>query len=321
MTKRVLLVTHRWSLACPEADWVEAIVASGGVTPMYVEDSWELPSNDSYDAVVFFVRFRELMQRDRLSWARFDGLRVLLDHDAFHDYGGWWDSPYIGQWRLHTRRLGFDLLVVSGDLSREHFVDLGFNCETIYKGYSSQRFFDLNKPREVDSLHYGSAYRARSAMIRRVRSAGIRVVSVEVPYEQLNAVLNEHLTALVCNMPSALRGGTLGRAVNKVLPGAALRYGPAPEPMLKNFETIAAGCAVFMDDAPDFPHLGLVDGATAIIYEDFDELVDKLRFWLPREDDLRRIGAAAARLAAGRHTWQHRAKQLQAVIIRHLSAN
>ena len=83
----------------------------------------------------------------------------------------------------------------------------------------------------------------------------------------------------------------------------------APEPMIKNFEAAASGCAVFMDDVEDLDELGFIDGHTAIIYRDFSELIDKLDYWLSRPSQLERIGLAAAELCAERHTWRYRAQQ------------
>lgn len=311
---RTILLTNRPDRPRFETGLVDAIVASGDVTKVEVEDSWELPPLDSYSAVVFFVKFRQLRERPTIDWQGFEGPRVIADHDSFHDYGGWWGSTHVGEWSLHVPRLGFNAMIVSGETSRRHFQEsLGIRTEIVHKGYAPAHFHDLGLSRSGVG-HFGSPYGARLAMLRRVRSAGFAVRDISVPYGELNRTLNQFEAMLVCNMPSERRFGVLGRAAQKVAPGALLRVGPAPEPMAKNIEAAAAGCAVFMDHTPDLEGLGFVDGETAIVYHDFDELVDKLRFWRDRPEDLRRIGRASARLCASRHTWENRAERFHEIL-------
>lgn len=311
---RTLLVTNRPDRPRFETGLVDAIVASGDVTLHEVEEGWRLPHLQQFDVVVFFVKFRQLRLRAAISWQDYCGPRVIMDHDSFHDYGGWWESPHVGEWSLHVPRLGFNAMIVSGETSRRHFREtLGIRTEIVNKGYEKRHFSDLRLPRSGIG-HFGAPYGARMAMLRHVRSAGIVVRDISVPYGELNRALNGFEALLVCNMPSERRFGILGRAAQKIAPGSLLRVGPAPEPMAKNFEAAAAGCAVFMDHTPDLEGLGFIDGETAIIYDDFDELVDKLQYWLGRPDDLRRIGQAAARLCEARHTWEHRAQRFHEIL-------
>jgi spore maturation protein CgeB len=84
--------------------------------------------------------------------------------------------------------------------------------------------------------------------------------------------------------------------------------------MLKLFESAASGCATFCDWTPDLDYLGFVDGENIIVFRDFDELVEKARYYLAQPDELRRIGSNGAALALERHTWKHRAIELRQVL-------
>jgi len=310
---RTLLVTNRPDRPRFETALVTSILAGGDVTKWEVEDGWDLPALSKFDAVVFFVKFRQLQAQSTIGWRGFDGLRVLMDHDSFHDFGGWWGSSLVGAWSTHTPRLGFTNMIVSGESSRDHFAARGIDTQVLHKGFSPDDFHDLGRSRSGLGT-FGTPYPARLAMLRRLHKAKIPVEVVEAPYRDLNEALNDRVAISVCNMPSRPRFGLLGRVVRRFTPGAMLRVGSAPEPMGKNFEAAAAGCAVFMDRTPDDTTLGFIDGETAVLYRDFDELVSKLEHWMQRPDDLRRIGHASAALCLAEHTWERRADRFQRIL-------
>lgn len=310
------MVTNRSTRPRFEEELKAEILAAASVDR--VEFGKPLPPLTRYDAVVYWPSLKNLVGVDALPWEGFQGLRVLFDTDAFQDYGGWWGSSYVGEWTRVLRRLSFDLIVVTGKRSLAHFLDGGFDADVVHKGYSPERFRDLGLGRR-GLAHYGTAYLARRSMLRRLDNAGIPVTQIRAGYLELNEQLNSSLSALVCNMPGKLiLPGRLGKIHQRVAPGALIRTGEAPEPMAKNFESSGAGCAVFMDYADDLEGLGFKDGETAIIYRDFDELVDKLRYWQPRPSELRRIGVAASDLCRSRHTFSQRAEDFIGVLDRRL---
>jgi spore maturation protein CgeB len=88
--------------------------------------------------------------------------------------------------------------------------------------------------------------------------------------------------------------------------------------MAKLFEGAGAGCCPVADDMADLRPLGFIDGETAITFRSHADLVDRLRWWFGRPEQLRDLGHAAARLAHARHTWAHRAIELRDIIARRL---
>lgn len=319
---KTLFVTNRYSWRSGQL-FVSAVENSGPVTKLEVEDAHEpprskgyeheLPLLSEYDAVVFFVKFKQLRLWHGINWGHYDGLKVLWDDDSFMDYAGWANTPYRGEWTEHFRRLNFDLLVVCGERSRAHFAAEGFDVALLHQGYAAQEFMNLDVPR-AGVGHYGNPYPARLAMLRRVRAAGIAIDHFHAPFAELNAALNRLSAVVVCNMTATMPFGRIGRSVEARLPGVGLRLCAAPGPMKKNFESAAAGCAVFMDWTPDLESLGFLDGKTAIIYQDMDELVEKLDYWLAQPERLREVGLAAAKLCLARHTYEHRAARLQEIL-------
>jgi spore maturation protein CgeB len=84
--------------------------------------------------------------------------------------------------------------------------------------------------------------------------------------------------------------------------------------MLKNFEVAASGCVPFCDEIPELRDLGFEDGKTMVSYTNFDELIEKLKYYSKSPELLSQIGKNAATLCAENHTWDHRAKMFEGVI-------
>jgi len=265
----------------------------------------------AFDAVVVFVRFRFLRDRPPIDWGGFTGRRVLLEHDAVHNYSRLAGDDLFGAWPPVVERHGFDLLVVSGREVARRLIADGIPSVWVPKGYDDRVFFDLGTTR-TGICHFGKRYAARAAMLRQLRRADVSVSHVAAPLDQLNEVLNRYESCLVCNMEGTPALGFVGRALQRVVPGALVTVRPGIETMIKNFEVAASGCAPFFDAIPELSELGFVDSETAFIYADFDELAERLR-GTPQEE-LREVGRRAALLARERHTWSHRVEQILAAV-------
>ena len=319
---RFLVVTHDWQEASYQRSSMEALRrVAGQPFDIHVTDATLglPPGAEHYDAVVTYVRFRELRELPTFDWGRFSGLRVLWDEDALQEFTSpFGDAPYEGQWSATFKRLRFDRLICTGRKAADVLSSRGVAALVVPKGYDPAYFHDLGLTRQGNA-HYGVKYRARAAMLRVLRNAHIEVTDVHAGYTELNAALNRFQTVLVCNMMSRVCFGSLGKAVERVRPGTALILEQAPEPMIKNFEAMASGACVFMDRAPDLADLGFVDGVNCLIYDSFDDLIDKIREYEQNPSDLRRIGAAGAQFVAGAHTLDHRARELTRLLEQELA--
>jgi hypothetical protein len=272
-----------------------------------------VPDRGSLDAAVTFYRYRQLMTADPIDWAEYTGPRIQMDTDASSDFT--LDSRYTGTWPNAFRRHRFDHLVVSGLRAVEHFEAGGIPTSWLPKACDGERFRDLGRWRDGIG-HFGSLYRSRQAMLRYLRRAGCPVEHVQVPYERLNDRLNDFNGVVAATLEAHVRWGKLGRAVERKLPGAALVLGSDIEPMLKTFEIGGAGAAPLLAPSPDLAELGFVDGSSAVIWQDFAELADVVRSCANEPESMHRIGRAAHSLVHQRHTWDHRALELAAIIRR-----
>jgi spore maturation protein CgeB len=84
--------------------------------------------------------------------------------------------------------------------------------------------------------------------------------------------------------------------------------------MQKLFEVAGSGCVPIVDALPELEELGYVDGGTAVTYANFDELAEKLRDYADRPEDLAAMGRATVEMTARRHTWNHRAAELETLL-------
>lgn len=306
------LLVSRWERRRSEQAFVAAILDQLDAEFLPVEDGWPAGSLfRGFDRVVYFVRFRDLAVEPPVDWGSFSGSRVMVDHDAYNNYPDLGQAQgLLGQWPVEFRRHRFDLLICSGREVTERLCRDDINARWVPKGYDPALFHDEQGERN-GWCTFGTLWRARAAMFTRIRSADVALQRLSVPYEQLGTELNRFIACIVCNMGAKVRLGKLGRFANRRWPGILTEMLPGIEPMIKNFEAAAAGCAVFADWIPELEQLGFIDGENVVFYRDLDELVEKVR----DADDqrLRIIGSAGATLAASRHTWRHRAEQIHAL--------
>jgi hypothetical protein len=263
------------------------------------------------DAVVWHVDDCALREAPAFDWADFRGLRVHFEEDAVQRY-----SPIIGDGNKTDfprlfRTHGFHVMVSTGKAVTGRLRAEGIDAHWIPKGFDRERFFDRNQHRD-GLCHFGSPYPARAAMLQRTGRAGIAIENLRVPFEALNDSLNRFVGCLICN-------GELAGA--RFLPSSVLLWPfvpkilvPGLEPMIKNFEVAAAGCAPICDDIPELADLGFIDGRTMVSYRTAQELIDKLAYYRARPDELRAIGRSAAELARTQHAWDHRAAAFEQLI-------
>lgn len=315
MTK-VLLVTPGDAARSETRPFITALAtALDARIASWTDGPW--PDAADADVVLSFVKYRHLLRAGTVEWRGFDGLRVHYDWDALQD-GHWHGSPYAGTWVPTLRRHGFDLAITTGVRARDGLRAQGFDAEVIAKA-ADPAIRDLGLERPTLYGTYGYAYPSRALMKAELRRAGIAASAFRAPFAELGSALNRYVAVLTCTLDARLRAPALGRRLYHRAPRLFVVPGQAPEPMGKLFEVAAAGAAPFVDWTPDLDGLGFVDGETAIVYRDLDELVDRARHYRDDVDALRRIGRAAGALAARRHTWDDRAEAIRELLEGRLS--
>ena len=265
-----------------------------------------------HDAVIVFVAFPALRKAPPIDWQGYSGLRVLYEHDAIQNYSDIHKTEWLGAWPPVFRHHRFDLLLTTGGAVQRRLARDGIPAAWLPKGFEPARFMDLPGPR-AGIAAYGSAYTCRVIAERAIAEAGLPFERIPfTPYAGLAPLLSRHLACLAITadlrVPFRLRG-----MLDQVSP-AWVPMTPGLEPMAKLFEAAGAGCCPVADDMEDLKALGFVDGETAITFRNYREMVEKLRWWTARPDQMRALGSAAAALARERHGWGQRAVELEALI-------
>jgi hypothetical protein len=295
----------------------EAFDRGFAVDHVFVDDGWPLrmapiPDLEAYAAVVWFVRFRELAAQPSIDWTGYRGHRVLFDEDAWHFFSSLDFHPPNRSWPETFRRHGFDLVLCTGERTREELVRAGVPAVWWPKAFDQDRFFDTGGERH-GLCHFGQLYPARQAMLHRLDRAGIPVEHVRAPFDDLNRLLNRFAGLVVCTLANGTRT-KFRRGLRRLNPEWGLRLSAGPEPMLKVFEGAGSGCAVFCDDMPDLGDLGFVDGRNIVTWKDFADLEDKLRWYLAHPEQLAAVGRAGHDLCTRHHTWDHRMAHLDRLL-------
>ena len=132
------------------------------VTRIFVDDGWPLrlpdvPDYQSYDAVITFVRFRELENLAALEWGDFRGQKILYDFDAFLFLRSLGFRAANVTWPATFHKHGFDWLLCTGKRVSEELTEVGVPAVWWPKAYDQKRFFDAGRERR-GFCHFGTLY-------------------------------------------------------------------------------------------------------------------------------------------------------------------
>lgn len=324
---RVLLLHHPYTRPRFEQDFVDRVAALAEFDVVAADldalaaGALATPSRplelSRYDAVVLFVAFSRLRAAEAIDWRGFDGLRVLLEHDAIQSYSDLFDPTLRGAWPPVFRRHRFDRMVTSGNRVRELLAGDGIAADWLPKAFEPSRFADLEGAR-AGVVTFGSRYRCRALAERALVEAGLPLTRLPTtPYPELGAALAQHLACLAIS--SDLPTPVAARDALDLVPAREVAMVPGLEPMAKLFEGAGAGCCPVADAMADLAPLGFRDGENALLFATHAELVERVRWGIEHPDALRALGHAAARLVRERHTWAHRATELRDHLARALA--
>ena len=287
------------------------------ITTVSVHERWhrritEIDDYESYDAFLWRVKFRHLANEDPFDWGDYEGARLLYEPDACQNYSAVASRQYLGRFPDVVHRNGFQALICTGREVRDRFRADGINAYWIPKGYDADAItYDAHADR-AGLCYYGRQYLGREALLAQLRRAEFAYTEVRCSLAELGRRLNRFAGCFICNME--VRGAErIPMRVLRVVPKQWLSVRPGLEPMAKNFEAAGAGCAPICDDIPELAELGFEDGITMVSYTSFAELVEKISE--STTEDLCQIGRQAAQLAQARHTLDHRAAELEQLIL------
>jgi hypothetical protein len=311
--RRVLLIGHRYHLERSQRGFYLALARRFDLVIHMVEDGWpaaidDIPDYQTYDACIWFVRFRELMQAPQFQWKNYQGIRLMYDLDAHQNFHLLLDGKYLGKWPEVFHRNEFQVLVCTGRATRDALIGDGVPSIWLPKGYDPSQLFDMGLPRK-GICYFGTLYSSRKAMTHFLRRKGLSFDIFCCNPDQLNEYLNKYLGCLICNMAGVVQPG-IRKILHRMFPSYGIALTPGVEPMLKNFEVAGAGCAPLADFIEELGELGFIDGDTMVSYRSFEELAEKMHHYAKYPDELRDIGKRARQLALARHTWDHRAQEL-----------
>lgn len=306
---KILFITDDESREREEKNFQLHLSTSKNIVVNYVgKNSPPIPKNiDKYDAVIFFVKFRNLSNYTEIGWKKYSGLRLLYDHDTVQNFGSYFKNNMQGQWNKEITRHKFDAMIATSSSSVEKFNTSGINSYWLPKSYDSNRFYDKRLQRS-GYCTFGSMYRSRAKMIRKIQQSNMSITHFTSKYENLNDELNKYSACLICNMPATVPFGRFGRLIERISPGLISQPSPGFEVFFKNLESAASGCIQICDFNSDLYKLGFQDGINCITYNNFDELIEKIR--LIDETTLGKMQAQSIKTAK-LHTNKIRTHQLE----------
>lgn len=230
----------------------------------------------SYDRIFFDLRFKKQLRQRHLI-ASLPRL-VEFEHDANQNYkvGG----KYQGKWTRYYRTMQELRVLSSGFNVSRKLAEEGFDVKFIPKGYDESEISCLERPRDIEFGFIG----------RIGRSA----------YDQRRDFLQSCVEHFGLQLIRTHPGGEYNQALNRIKFFISADIGLG-EYMIKNFEAMAAGCVLccYRQGNGEEEALGLVDMENVVLYQDIEELTEKLDSLSGRPDEVKRV-ATNGRLLAER---------------------
>lgn len=306
---KILFITEPEDKIRNESNLVDHIGKSRNITVHHAHPHQDpIPSDArNYDAIIVFIKFRNLARADSINWKGYDGIKILYDHDTINNFSKFIDGNTPFEWNHQYERHNFDAIIVTSSHAADRFNNQGLNAYWLPKSYDSDRFFDLNSCRN-GLCTFGSLYRSRAALKRKLSASRIDFNYITTRYENLNQELNKYKACMICNMPAVVPYGRLGRLFEKLLPGSIVRPTAGHEVFIKNLEAAGAGCIQICDFNSDLLKLGFMDGHNCMTYHTLDELIEKIGFLDFSGIDLMKTKSMHT---VSRHTNRIRAIQLE----------
>jgi glycosyltransferase involved in cell wall biosynthesis len=211
-----------------------------------------------YDRIVLDLLFRHVSRWPNLL-SGIDGL-VLYEEDACQNFLA--HSAWRGKFSRFYRKLPNARIVCTGHRVAERLRTEGIDAHFVPKGFDSAALSCLSRPRDIAYGFIGrlgsSVYRQRREILERAEAdLGLKALRTE---------------------PGSDYCETLNRI--RTFVSADIGLG---EYMAKNFEAMACGCLLLAhrQGAGEEEALGLRDGENILLYDDYEELLEKAA-WIER---------------------------------------
>ncbi|RJX76109.1 glycosyltransferase [Pseudomonas sp. LS-2] len=205
-----------------------------------------------YDRILFFLRFKQEIRQ--AGFIRTVPNLVILEHDAYQNYI---PCKYTGKFSAHYRKLPWVRVISSGFVVSERLREEGFDAVFVPKGYDQTLLSDQGRERDIELAFVGStnsvAYSGRKALLDELAQVEPLIVTRTKSGDEYCATLNRI----------------------RFFVSADVGMG---EFMIKNFEAMACGCALFAYDQGEAENraLGLQDMHNVVFYSDIAQLRKKL---------------------------------------------
>ena len=248
------------------------------------------------DVIFFMFPTRDYEREEEylmVDYGSYDGLKVLYDTDS--------QSSIYSRCKFCNEN-GVDHVFLANnykflDDHREMMAGKDTKVHWLPFGVDTDFFTDLGKERDREVLFLGCTnelhYLNRIYMVAVMKRAfGARFFfnpSNEINNQKYIDILNRY----------------------KVFASAGDRYQGF---FMKYLEVMACGCLLVSQYSPTFEKLGLVDGEHLVLYNSFNELVDKTWHYLGSREERESIAKRGREEVLRKHTWAHRVDEMMEIL-------
>jgi glycosyltransferase involved in cell wall biosynthesis len=207
----------------------------------------------AYDRIFLELRFKQQL-RQRHFIATLPNV-IEYEHDATQNYKA--GGKYQGAWSKYYSTLSTFRVISSGFYISKRLSHEGFDARFAPKGYNEAEIFSIDIDRDIELGFIGRTERAA--------------------YDKRRQFLDQCIAELGLQILRTNPGAEYNQTLNRIRYFLSADLG-LEEYMGKNFEALAVGCVLccYRQGNGEEAALGLIDMKNVVLYDDINELKEKL---------------------------------------------
>ncbi len=254
----------------------------------YNQDILKLIKNNNFDLVIFIGG--KTVFEETLNNIKIPKVLWFMDGIKYYDF-------LIPKFKLFDKLFFFEPTDIS-------FLKNKYDSSLLNLGFSKKRFFPINFKKKYDLSFIGSYYENRNSLLARMSDYQYESIIIGDFKKSKNEWIKKK------NLKQQITIQETNQIFNTSKININIHHQQSIEGLnVRSFELLGTGNVQILENKKVAMEL-FDDGINCIFYENENEFVDKINFYLKNDTLLENIRKNAYEIAVNNHTWNHRIQEM-----------